>query len=77
MGKVTYDADEQRILRAAFQQSFEAAGGKRSTIFKGIADCSCSGCSCPPDKGNICDAATMVGYSGGYYGALSVHVGAQ
>lgn len=74
MGKVAYGAEEQKILGKAFKQGFDMAGGKISKTLKGISECSCSGCSCPADRGDICDAATMVGYSGGYYGALSVHV---
>lgn len=36
---------------------------------KPVRSCSCSGCSCPPGGGDICDGGTYVGYAGGYYGA--------
>lgn len=68
MANVKFTAEEQAHLRKAFEANLPE--GKRAT--KGMASCSCSGCSCPPGSGDICDGGTYVGYAGGYYGAMSV-----
>ncbi|MCL6450413.1 MAG: hypothetical protein K6T75_03865 [Acetobacteraceae bacterium] len=69
MKKGSFTPEEERHLQDAFHRALAASGFK---VKKGLGSCSCSGCSCPPGGGDICDGGTYVGYAGGYYGSMSV-----
>ncbi|MCG8430033.1 MAG: hypothetical protein MJA29_02525 [Candidatus Omnitrophica bacterium] len=70
-GKISFTPEEESHLISAFEKNLPE---DKKVLPKGAGSCSCSGCSCPPGGGDICDGGTYVGYAGGYFGALSVHV---
>lgn len=66
--KASLSPDEERHLQETFHKSLPE--GLKSRL-KPAGSCSCSGCSCPPGNGDICDGGTYVGYTGSYYGAMT------
>jgi len=63
--------EHETILTDAFKKNIITEFERKIDAMRS-ASCSCSGCSCPPGGGDICDAGTYAGYAGGNYGSMSV-----
>lgn len=58
--------EAEKLLQEAFHKNLPEQHKLQPNMRR---SCSCSGCSCPPGHGDICDGGTYAGHAGGYFGA--------